>query len=95
MAELSRSLVSVCSLKVLSPCFHSSQDENILSRYRNANEEDFLEEYPRLPPEANPLDPRFADPRVLTGEVVPNMENVLGMNGLPNDLWGIQGSQGN
>ena len=24
--------------------------------------EDFQEEYPRLPPEANPLDPRLADP---------------------------------
>ena len=30
--------------------------------YRALLVEDFQEEYPRLPPEANPLDPRLADP---------------------------------
>ena len=29
--------------------------------------EDFEEEFPRLPPDANPLDPRLMDPRILVG----------------------------
>jgi hypothetical protein len=33
-----------------------------LCKYRNVLLEDFLEDYPRLPPEVNPLDARFADP---------------------------------
>ena len=34
----------------------------ILRKYAAANMEDFLDEFPRLPPEANPLDPRFLIP---------------------------------
>lgn len=34
----------------------------LLGKYAQASEEDFLEEFPRLPPEANPLDPRFLVP---------------------------------
>jgi hypothetical protein len=33
-----------------------------LKQYRTANPEDYLDEFPRLPPEANPLDPRFLVP---------------------------------
>lgn len=67
----------------------------LLFRYLKANEEDFLEEYPRLPPEANPLDPRFTDPRVLAGEYRPDMGGGLfGFGGNEqNDLgfWEMQG----
>jgi hypothetical protein len=61
-----------------------------------ANEEDFLDEYPRLPPDANPLNPRFTAPRVLAGEVVPNMGgNMFGFgggNGMDAALWELQGT---
>lgn len=33
-----------------------------VKKYSHANIEDYLEEFPRLPPEANPLDPRFLVP---------------------------------
>ena len=33
-----------------------------LLKYKSANMEDFLEEFPRLPPEANPLDPALLAP---------------------------------
>ena len=39
-----------------------------LQRYSFCLLEDFLPEYPRLPPDANPLDPHLADPRLLAGE---------------------------
>jgi hypothetical protein len=38
-----------------------------VQRYLSADVDDFREEFPRLPPDANPLDPRFADPQVLAG----------------------------
>jgi hypothetical protein len=40
-----------------------------LQKYNNLEIEEFLEEFPRLPGDVNPLDPRFADPRVLAGEI--------------------------
>lgn len=43
-----------------------------LRKYNSALPEDFMEDFPRLPPEANPLDPRFADPRALARQVLPN-----------------------
>lgn len=36
-----------------------------LKKYLSAEIDDFMEEFPRLPPDANPLDPQFADPRAL------------------------------
>jgi hypothetical protein len=66
----------------------------LLFRYLHANDEDFLDEFPRLPPEANPLDDRFADPRVLAGEVQPNMGG-FGFGGGGQEgqegFWGLHG----
>lgn len=42
-----------------------------MRKYLSAAQEDFLEDFPRLPPEANPLDPRFADPRMLARHMIP------------------------
>ena len=36
-----------------------------IKKYLRAAPDDFLEEYRRLPPDANPLDPQFADPQML------------------------------
>jgi hypothetical protein len=36
-----------------------------IKKYLSAEIDDFLEEFPRLPPDANPLDPQFADPRAM------------------------------
>lgn len=49
--------------------FKSLSQHPFISRYEHALEEDFQDGYNRLPPEANPLDPMLADPRVLRGEV--------------------------
>jgi hypothetical protein len=85
-------------------CKSSDLDESktsgnrLLFRYLTANDEDFLDEYPRLPPEANPLDPRFTDPRVLAGNVVPDMGGAGGMFGLGGGnfdegaMWQMQGT---
>jgi len=40
---------------------------DIVTRCIHAQSDDFLEEFPRLPPDADPLDPRLANPRVLAG----------------------------
>ena len=42
---------------------YNNKEELII--YKTALIEDFQENYPRLPAEANPLDPQFADPRLL------------------------------
>ena len=67
----------------------------MLLRCLTANDEDFLDEFPRLPPEANPLDARFTDPRVLAGQVRPDVgANVFGFgnDAVNMDLWGLQGN---
>lgn len=43
---------------------HLNDNESI-QKYLKAVEEDFQDEFNRLPPDANPLDPRLADPRML------------------------------
>jgi hypothetical protein len=47
--------------------YYSKLSTGPLRRYREAVVEDFQEEFPRLPPDANPLDPMLADPRALAG----------------------------
>lgn len=39
-----------------------------ISKYGDAVIEEFQEEYTRFPPDANPLDPRFMDPRILAAD---------------------------
>mmetsp|Transcript_23397 Transcript_23397/g.39697 ORF Transcript_23397/g.39697 Transcript_23397/m.39697 type:complete len:731 (+) Transcript_23397:74-2266(+) len=104
IADSVLSLTRLCSWGAQPPATTSSLEQEatqatrseLLHRYMSANEEDFLDEYPRLPPDANPLDPRFTDPRVLAGEVVPNMGgNVFGFgggNGMDAALWELQGT---
>lgn len=41
-----------------------------LYKYRTALKEDFKDEYARLPPDMNPLDPHLVDPRALAGRAV-------------------------
>eukprot|EP01041_Mallomonas_annulata_P006131 gene6131-12416_t len=59
----------------------SLSSSDVLTRYKNALMEDFSEEYPRLPPEANPLDPRLMDPRLLApgGQDIAARMNIPGM----------------
>jgi hypothetical protein len=45
-----------------------------MQKYLSASSEDFMEEFPRFPPEANPLDPRFADPRLLARQLIPRRQ---------------------
>ena len=63
----------------------------VLYRYLTANEEDFLDEFPRLPPEVNPLDARFTDPRVLAGEVQPDIGRAFGFGGEERGQGGLWG----
>ncbi len=51
--------------------YESLSNRSEILKYLPANEEDFLEEFPRFPPEANPLDPQFADPRLLARQNIP------------------------
>ena len=60
-----------------------------IKKYLRALKEDFSEEYPRLPPEANPLDPIFLDPRLLA----PGGDALLAHMGL-NHRWMMRGGGG-
>jgi hypothetical protein len=52
--------VEVCQQQVID--FLKLSSAPVFKKYSTANIEDFLEEFPRLPPEANPLDARFLAP---------------------------------
>jgi hypothetical protein len=67
---------------------------NWLQRYASSQLEDFLPEFPRLPPEADPLDPQLADPRLLAGQLQLPQQAVDALNGLIRPRRGGRGGAG-
>jgi hypothetical protein len=67
--------------------FESLSSRQELQKYLSAATEDFQEDFPRFPPEANPLDPRFADPRLLARQLLPRQQ-ARGAAGLDNVMEG-------